>query len=247
MSLIKTEKELEALRASGRILAHGVEETLKAVRPGISTEELDALFEETIRGLGAEPSFLGYQGYPKSICTSINDEVVHGIPGKRILKEGDIIGVDCGVRYNGMCTDMARTVAVGSINSATQQLITVTEEALRIGIQQARPGNTTGDIGSAIEGFIQPYGYGIVRVLVGHGVGESVHEDPQVPNYGSAGSGTRLEVGMAIAIEPMVNIGGDEVVMDDDEWTVRTDDSSLSAHFEDTLLITAQGPEVVTK
>jgi methionyl aminopeptidase len=246
MGVIKTPAQLHALAESGKILATGVMATVAAVKPGVSTDELNELFDTTIRALGAEPSFLGYKEYPKSICTSINDEVVHAIPGKRILQEGDIIGVDCGVRYKGMCTDMARTVGVGTLSANTQRLLDVTEEAMKLGIAQLVPGNTIGDIGAAIQNYVESRGYSVVRVLVGHGVGTKVHEEPQVPNYGRKGEGMKLESGMALAIEPMVNMGTAEVIFEKDGWTVRTTDGTLSAHFEDTVIITENGPQVVT-
>lgn len=246
MGVIKTKKEIEALTESGNILARAMEQVLSRVTPGVTTDELDQLFTTIIKGLGAEPSFFGYQGYPKSICTSVNDEVVHAIPGKRKLKQGDIIGVDCGVRYKGYCTDMARTVAVGTISDEATRLIDVTRESLRLGIEQLHPGHTIGDIGAAIQKYVEKHHYSVVRVLVGHGVGEDVHEEPQVPNYGRAGTGLQLEVGMVLALEPMVNIGEPEVVFEEDGWTVRTADGTLSAHFEDTILITDAGPKLLT-
>lgn len=246
MAIIKAEHEIQALRDSGVILGKAMKHVLSHVQPGITTEELDELFVNIVQGLGAEPSFLGYQGYPKSICTSVNNQVVHAIPGKRQLQEGDIIGVDCGVRYNGYCTDMARTVAVGKITIDAEQLIDVAAESLRLGIAQLQPGNFIGDIGAAIQTYVESHGYSVVRVLVGHGVGEEVHEDPQVPNYGKSGTGMQLQPGMVLAVEPMVNMGAAEVVFEDDGWTVSTADGTLSAHSEDTILITENGPEVLT-
>ncbi len=247
MSLIKTPKELDIMRESGRILAHGVSTVLNAVAPGVSTNELDALFLETITKDSGEPSFFGYRGYPKNICTSINEEVVHAIPTNRTLKEGDIIGIDCGVRFQNFCTDMARTVPVGKISEDVKKLIEVTEESLRLAIEQLVPGNTIGDIGATVEEYAHQFGYGIVRSLVGHGVGQDVHEEPAVPNYGTRGTGMILKEGMVLAIEPMFNVGGDEVVFDEEDgWTVRTADDTLSAHFEDTIAITADGPEILT-
>ncbi len=234
------------MRESGKILAQSVAAVLAQVKPGVTTDELDAFFVETIRALGAKPAFLGYKGYKKSICTSVNDQVVHAIPGKVRLVEGDIIGVDCGVVYAGMYTDMARTVPVGEIPPKTQRLLSVTEEALRAGVAAMVPGNTIGDISAAVQMVADREGYGIVRELVGHGVGHAVHEEPSVPNYGRAGKGLRLEVGMVLAVEPMFNMGRDAVVFEDDGWTVRTADGTLSAHFEDTIAVTEAGPDVVT-
>lgn len=248
MGVIKTPKEVQALREGGVILAEAVEETLAAVRPGITTDELNRVFVAALtRHGGAEPSFLGYKGYTKSICTSVNNEVVHGIPGSRVLQEGDIIGVDCGVRYKGFCTDMARTVGVGAISEKAQQLIDVTRQSLEHALAVMKPGNTIGDIGAAVQHTVEKAGYSVVRALVGHGVGESVHEEPQVPNYGRAGSGLQLEAGMVLAVEPMVNEGHYDVVFENDGWTVSTNDGTLSAHFEDTIAIGAEGPEVLTR
>lgn len=247
MSVIKTHQEIQRMREGGAILADALYALIDMARPGITTNELDAFFAECIAMRGAEASFFGYHGYPKSICTSVNDEVVHAIPNDRALEEGDIIGLDCGVRYNGFCTDMARTIGIGTILPEAQKLIEVTTESLRRAIPMLRVGNHIGDIGYAIQSYVEPFGYSIVRVLVGHGVGESVHEDPQVPNYGKKGSGLRLQEGMVLAVEPMVNVGAADVEFDEDDgWTVRTADGSLSAHIEDTIAITANGPLVLT-
>lgn len=247
MALIKTEAEIQIMKEGGAILAAGMKALLPRVEPGITTEELDQLFVKTIRAHGAESSFLGYRGYPKAICTSVNDEVVHAIPGKRILKEGDIIGLDCGVRYKGYCTDMARTVGVGTIDSEAQRLIDVTRTALERAIDVMRPENRIGDIGHAVQSWVEKHGYTVVRVLVGHGVGTDVHEQPAVPNYGKQGTGMRLAPGMMLAVEPMVNKGTADVLFDEDDgWTVRTADGALTAHFEDTILITDARPLVLT-
>jgi methionyl aminopeptidase len=247
MGLIKTPGEITCMREGGAILADALFQLIDAAKPGITTNDLDLLFAEYIAQRGATASFLDYHGYPKSICTSVNDEVVHAIPSDRVLEEGDIIGIDCGVRYNGYCTDMARTIGIGRITAEAQQLIDVTRASLEKAIPVLRAGNQIGDIGHTIQSYVQPYGYGIVRVLVGHGVGESVHEDPQVPNYGRAHTGLQLKVGMVLAVEPMLNLGGAEVEFDEqDGWTVRTADGSLSAHSEDTIAITADGPVVLT-
>ncbi|MBI2411462.1 MAG: type I methionyl aminopeptidase [Candidatus Kerfeldbacteria bacterium] len=247
MALIKTPKQIQALREGGKILANAMAVLIDAVRPGMTTNDLDALFVKTIQQHGAESSFLGYRGYPKSICTSINDEVVHAIPGKRVIAEGDILSLDCGVRFKGFCTDMARTIPVGIITAEAQKLIRITEESLRLGVQELVPDNTIGDIGAAIQTYVEAENFSVVRVLVGHGVGEDVHEEPQVPNYGQPHTGPRLAAGMVLAIEPMVNIGSARVVFEDDGWTVRTFDGTLSAHFEDTIVITERGPEILTQ
>lgn len=245
--MIKTDSEIQIMKAGGAILAQGMHALLPHVKPGITTDELDALFVKTISALGAESSFLGYRGYPKSICTSINDEVVHAIPSKRVLKEGDIIGLDCGVRYQGYCTDMARTVAVGKIDAQKQHLVDAARIALEKAIQVMKPGNRIGDIGATVQEYVEAQGFSIVRVLVGHGVGTHVHEEPSVPNYGRRGTGLVLEPGMVLAVEPMVNVGTADVEFDEkDGWTVRTADGALSAHFEDTIAITEGGAEVLT-
>ncbi len=247
MALIKSPERIQAGRESGAILARALDVLIAATRPGVTTDELDALFVKTIEACGAQPAFLGYKGYPKSICTSINDQVVHAIPGSTVLKEGDIIGLDCGVIYKGFYTDMARTVGVGHIMPEAQQLIDVTARALDRGIEQMIPGKHIGDISHAVQQTVTPYGYGIVRVLVGHGVGDAVHEEPNVPNYGQPGRGMELKVGMVLAVEPMINIGKDAVVFGDDGWTVSTADGTLSAHFEDTIAIGVDGPEILTR
>lgn len=244
--VIKTPEQIAIMAESGRIAASALQEVLKHVRPGVTTNELDVIFEELVRGSGAEPAFLGYQGFSKSLCTSVNDQVVHGIPGNRVLQEGDIIGVDAGARYKGYCSDMSRTVAVGKISAEAQQLIDVTQEAMMKGIAQCVVGNTIGDISHAVQQYAESFGYGVVRMLVGHGIGVDLHEDPSVPNYGSAATGLALQEGMVLAIEPMINIGGPEVVFEEDGWTVSTSDGSLSAHFENTVAITRSGPRILT-
>lgn len=247
MAMIKTDAEIQIMKEGGAILAAGMKALLLQVVPGITTDELDQLFVKTIREAGAESSFFGYRGYPKSICTSVNDEVVHAIPGKRVLNEGEIISLDCGVRYKGYCTDMARTIGVGSIDPEAQRLIDVTRAALERAVEVMRPGNRIGDIGHAVQTVVEAHGYNVVRVLVGHGVGIDVHEQPAVPNYGTRGTGMRLAPGMMLAVEPMVNRGTSEVVFDEhDGWTVRTADGALTAHFEDTILITDARPIVLT-
>ncbi|MCW1930393.1 MAG: type I methionyl aminopeptidase [Candidatus Kerfeldbacteria bacterium] len=248
MAIIKTKAEIAILREGGHILAEAMQHLSTAVRPGVTTNDLDKMFVEFITARGATASFLGYHGYAKSICTSINEEVVHGIPSDRMLQEGDIIGVDIGIRYKKFCTDMARTFAVGKISMPAQHLIDVTRNSLDEAIPVLRAGNTIGDIGATIQQCVEAEKCSIVRVLVGHGVGQSVHEEPQVPNYGKRGKGRVLEVGMVLAVEPMVNIGSSKVEFDEDDgWTVRTADRSLSAHFEDTIAILEDGPEILTR
>ncbi len=254
-SYVKTPQEIEILRESGKHLARVLDEVEKAVVPGISTFELDQIAENAIRDMGDIPAFLGYQPYgadfpyPGTLCVSVNDEIVHGI-GKidHILKDGDIIGLDLGLIHNGLITDSARTVAVGKITEAAQKLLDTTKKALHVGISAVKAGATAGDIGYAIERFVKPFKYGIVRELGGHGVGRKVHEDPYIPNFGTRkGLGAKLKPGMVIAIEPMLNIGKRGIVLDKDGYTYRTADRSLSAHFEHTILITKDGAEILTK
>lgn len=253
MSLIKSVRDIELLRQGGRRLASVLARVADAVRPGVTPMELDALAERLIREGGDEPAFKGYKpdmariAFPATLCVSVNDAIVHGIPTEEPVQEGDIVGLDLGINHEGLFTDMAVTVPVGKISKEIKQLITVTKEALQIGIDAARAGNTTGDIGYAIERHIAPYGYGIVRELSGHGVGHQIHEEPYVPNYGKKGEGMKLRPGMVIAIEPMVNMGGDAIRLGKDKFTYHTQDGSLSAHFEKTLLITESHPEVLTK
>jgi methionyl aminopeptidase len=215
------------------------------VAPGVTTDDLDQIAEAEIRKRGARPAFVGYRGYPKTLCTSINEEVVHGIPGRRSLKEGDIVGVDCGAIVDGYYGDAARTMPVGRITPERARLLAVTRRALEAGIAAARPGNRVSDIGAAVEALALENGYGVVRDFVGHGVGTALHEEPQVPNYGPGGRGGLLKSGMVIAIEPMFNLGRAEVSVDSDGWTVRTRDGSASAHFEFTVAIEPQGAVVL--
>jgi len=248
MITIKSPREIEVMTQSGRVLA----ETLLAVgahaRAGVSTEELDQLAEDLIRSHpGATPSFKGLYDFPKTLCTSINDEIVHGIPSsRRILEGGDILSVDCGVCIDGLHADSAVTVPVGSISPEAIRLLAVTREALEAGIAAATLGNFTGDIGHAVQTVAEGAGYSVVRELVGHGIGTSFHEEPQVPNFGTPKRGRKLVEGMTLAIEPMVNMGGPEVRTLSDRWTVVTVDGSLSAHFEHTVLIHRDGPRLLT-
>lgn len=252
--IIKTPEEIEILREGGRRLATVLYKVKEMVKPGISTWELDKYAEKLIREMGDEPAFLHYVSgkernpYPASLCVSVNDQVVHGIPKKnKILAEGDIISLDLGLRHKNLFTDMAITVPVGKINNSSKKLLETTEKALYVGIDEARAGNKTGDIGYAIESFIRPHKYGIVEVLAGHGVGKAVHEDPYIPNFGKKGTGAVLEKGMVIAIEPMINAGTQNVILDKDGFTFHTADGKRSAHFEHTILITEGDPEILTK
>jgi methionyl aminopeptidase len=245
---INTPEELDKIRESAQIVGRCLLLLGKEVRPGITTQELDRIAEEYIRSQGGEPAFKGYRGYPASICASINEEVVHGIPsGKRVVKEGDVVSLDIGVKKAGFYGDAARTFAVGAVSEAAQRLLEATERSLYEGIDQARPGGRVSDISSAIEREVKRSGYSVVRALVGHGVGRELHEEPQVPNYGRPGEGPRLRTGMVLAIEPMVNLGGADVVTLADQWTVVSADRSLSAHFEHTVAIGEEGPIILSK
>jgi methionyl aminopeptidase len=246
MIILKTLSEFPYLRKAGKIVAMTLEELKKYIRPGVTTGELNQIADDFIRRLGARPAFLGYHGFPGSICTSVNNEVVHGIPGKRKLVSGDIISIDVGAIYEGYCGDAAATFPVGQISPEAQRLLEVTEKALYLGIEQAVPGNRIGDISAAIQSFVEANGYSVVRDFVGHGIGRNMHEDPQVPNFGKPGHGPRIRPGLAIAIEPMVNMGTHEVVVLGDGWTVVTKDGSLSAHFEHSVLVTKGQPEILT-
>ena len=248
MITIKSPREVDVMAAAGGIVAETLQLVARHTRPGISTEELDDLAEEFIRSHpGAIPSFKGLYDFPKSLCTSINDEIVHGIPSrKRVVREGDILSVDCGVCLEGLHADSALTVPVGEVSSEVQTLLRVTQEALEAGIAQARVGNHVGDIGSAVQHVAEGAGFSVVRELVGHGIGTSFHEEPQVPNYGKPKRGPRLVRGMTIAIEPMINAGRPEIRTLDDKWTVVTRDGKWSAHFEHTVAITDDGPRILT-
>ena len=245
---IKSEREIGLMREAGRILAITHEELEKAMKPGISTWEIDRLGEEIIRSYGCVPSFKNYRGYPASICISVNDEVVHGIPSKkRILDEGDIVSLDAGVIYRGYHSDAARTHGVGQISPEAGQLIEVTKQCFFEGIKYAKTGNHLNDISTAIQTYAEKFGYGVVRDLVGHGIGTHLHEDPEVPNFARKRKGIRLQPGMTLAVEPMINAGRYEVRWLDDDWTVITKDGSLSAHYENTILITEEGPEILSR
>ncbi|HEY8416296.1 MAG TPA: type I methionyl aminopeptidase [Thermaerobacter sp.] len=244
---IKSSREIEHMRRAGQIVAGVLRELAGALRPGVTTADLDRLAERLIREAGAEPAFKGYQGYPATICASINDEVVHGIPSPgRVVRDGDIVSIDVGARYQGYHGDSAATFAVGHVPAEVRRLLEVTRESLYAAIAEARPGRRLGDVGHAVQRVVEAAGFSVVRDYAGHGIGRAMHEDPQVPNYGTPGTGLRLRPGMVLAIEPMVNAGGYEVRVDPDGWTVRTADGSLSAHFEHTVLITEGEPEILT-
>lgn len=238
----------------GKILKEILQNLSLAIKPGIKTEELDKLAEELVFSWAKKipeadiyPSFKGYRGYPAFICASINDEVVHGLPSERVIKEGDIVGLDFAIRYKGLHVDSALTVGVGEISAEAKKLIRVTKEALGVGVKEAMAGNTTGDIGFAVQKYVEKNGFSVVRELVGHGIGAELHEEPYVPNYGRKGQGEVLKEGMVIAIEPMVNVGRYEVVVAKDGITYKTKDGSLSAHFEHTVVVTQEGPNVLTQ
>jgi methionyl aminopeptidase len=243
---IKSPREIEIMRRSGKITSKTLAALIAAAKPGVTTGRLNQLADESIRSMGGVPTFIGYHGYPSAICASVNDEVVHGMPGDRVLLEGDLLSIDIGTTFEGYVSDSAVTVAIGSVSEAAQRLMRVTQECLMLGIEQMQPGNRLGDIGHAIQQHAEASGYGVVRALVGHGVGRKMHEDPQVPNYGTPGQGTVLRTGLVLAIEPMITEGTWEVETLDDGWTVVTEDGKLAAHFEHTIAITDQGPKILT-
>lgn len=242
MIILKTPDEIEVMAKASRVVAETLEVLKRAVRAGVTTDELDALAEAEILARGAKPAFKGYRNYPKTLCASVNEQVVHGIPSKRKLKEGDIIGLDLGAIVDGFYGDSAVTVMIGAVSDKTSTLVKVTEEALMIGIEQAIVGRRLSDISHAIQRHVEGAGYSVVTEFVGHGIGRQLHEEPQVPNYGRPGQGPRLQTGMVLAIEPMVNMGGSAVRVLDDRWTAVTADGSLSAHFEHTIAVQASGP-----
>ncbi len=245
--VLKNKEEIARMRKAGRLAAMALREVVQAVRPGVTTLELDTIAETYIRAHGGVPSFKGYRGYPASICVSINDEVVHGIPSQRRLKRGEIVSIDLGVFVDGFHGDVAVTVPVGEVNKELLRLLECAREALYQGIAQAKPGNRLGDISVGDQACAEKCGFSVVREYAGHGIGRQLHEDPQVPNYGVPGTGIVLRSGMTLAIEPMVNLGGAEVVVGPDGWTVRTRDGLPSAHFEHTVAIGEEGPEILTR
>ncbi|HET9767416.1 MAG TPA: type I methionyl aminopeptidase [Thermoanaerobaculia bacterium] len=243
--VLKTLGELELMDEANRIVHHVLRGLGEMIAPGVTTRELDRFAEREIRQRGGVPAFLHYKGYPATLCTSINDVIVHGIPNQRTLAEGDIVGIDCGVLYKGYYGDAARTFACGKVSPQAQRLLAVTQEALELAVEQVRPKNRLQDIGSAVQRHVEKNGFSVVREFVGHGIGTSLHEEPQVPNFGDPGKGMKLRPGMVLAIEPMVNAGGHDVRMDADGWTARTADGSLSAHFEYSVAVTDRGPRVL--
>ena len=254
MVIIKTKKEIKVLREGGKRLATVLYKVKEKVMPGVSTKDLDKYAEKLIKDMGDVPAFLNYRPagvrtpFPATLCTSVNEEVVHGIPSAdKILKEGDIISIDLGLQHKGLFTDMALTVPVGTVSNSTLKLLEVTEQALKVGISAIRPDTRVGDIGHAIESFVRPHHYGIVEILSGHGVGRAIHEDPYIPNFGQKEKGEKLLPGMVIAIEPMLNNGTKNVILDKDGYTYRTTDGKKSAHFEHTVLVTKEGAEILTR
>ncbi|MBI3997551.1 MAG: type I methionyl aminopeptidase [Armatimonadetes bacterium] len=246
MIVLKTAEDLDRMRRAGQLAARALEAVTRAARSGVSTAALDRIAEEFIRRHRGIPSFKNYRGFPKSICTSVDEEVVHGIPGPRVLQAGEIVSIDLGVLLDGFHADVAKTVPVGDVSPPVRRLLEVAEEALARGIAEARPGARLGDVSWAIQAVVEAAGFSAVRDFAGHGIGRQLHEDPQVPNVGRPGTGSPLVVGMTLAIEPMVNMGGADVVIEEDGWTVRTRDRSLSAHAEHTVAITPDGPEILT-
>lgn len=246
MIIAKSPAEIEVMREAGRITARALDAVSSAVRPGITTADLDAIAEDVIVKAGARPAFKGYHGFPATLCTSVNGEVVHGIPGDRVLREGEIVSVDCGAIVDGYYGDSARTFPVGQVSDEATRLLDVTRRSLEAGIARCRPGMRLYDVSAAVQEVAEAAGFSVVREYVGHGIGRSMHEDPQVPNYGKAGTGPTLRTGMVLAIEPMINAGAADVRSLDDGWTVITVDGAMSAHFEHTVAVTENGPLVLT-
>jgi len=243
---IRTDREIELIAQSNKIVSETLDMLSKNIKPGISTSQLDGMAEKFINDNDGRPAFKGYMGFPSTLCISIDDEVVHGIPNGKNLEEGQIVSIDCGVEKNGYYGDSARTFAVGNIDSKKEKLMQVTKESLMKGIEAAKEGNYVSDIGHAVQSHVEAHGYSVVRDLVGHGIGSELHEEPQVPNYGRPKQGHKLQAGMCIAIEPMINAGKKEIVTDGDGWTVRTKDGSVSAHFEHTIAITKNGAKILS-
>ena len=243
---LKSSEEIEIIRQGAEILSRAHAEVAKRIKPGVTTESLDRVAEAYIRDHEGEPSFKGYNGFPGSLCISVNEQVVHGIPGTATLQDGDIVSIDCGVFYRGFHSDAAYTYPVGEVTEEVHRLLTVTKESLYLGIENARSGNRVGDIGFAIQQYVEEFGFSVVRELVGHGIGKTLHESPEVPNYGKRGRGTKLKTGLILAIEPMVNMGTRNVIQESDGWTIRTRDHKPSAHFEHTVAVLNGTPEILT-
>lgn len=247
MIYIKNKKDIELMREACKLTKMALNHVGEHIKAGITTGELDRIAYEFIKKHNAIPSFLNYNGFPASICSSVNDEVVHGIPGKRVLNDGDIVSIDIGAYLNGFHGDCAKTFFVGNVSEEARKLVEITRQSFYEGLKQAKAGNRIGDISCAIQTFVESHGYSVVRDLIGHGIGRNLHEDPEVPNFGRAGKGARLVPGMTIAVEPMINQGSYYVFTDDTHWTVKTSDGMLSSHYENTILITEGEPEILTK
>ncbi len=246
MIFLKTDEEIELLREANLLVARTLAEVAKLIRPGVSTLELDKVAETFIRDHNAEPGFLGYHGFPNTLCTSVNEQVVHGIPNKKPLKEGDVLSVDCGTLLNGYYGDSAYTFCVGEVKPEVKALLDATKESLYKGIENAVEGKRLGDVGFAIQNYVETRGYSVVREMVGHGVGKNLHEAPEVPNYGRRGNGVKLKSGMVIAIEPMINLGKRNILQENDGWTIRTVDRSVSAHFEHTIAVRKDKADILS-
>lgn len=247
MITIKTPEEIKTMREGGKILASVLKEIKKQARSGVTTLELDRAAEALILSYGANPSFKGYEGFPYSLCASVNENIVHGYPSDYVLQNGDVLGLDLGILYKGFNTDTAVTVPVGKVSAKARKLIKTAEKSLKIGIKKAKPGSTVGDIGNAIQKFVESHGYGVVRDLCGHGIGRAVHEDPRIPNFGKKKTGEELKEGMVICIEPMITMGNHELVKSKDGYGYASKDGSFTAHFEHTIAITKKGPVILTK
>ena len=247
MIRIRSKKEIELIATSCQIVSDTLDMLSDHVKPGVKINDLDKMAEKFIINCGARPAFKGYMGFPATLCVSVDDEVVHGIPNDRILKEGQIVGIDCGAEKDGYFGDHARTFSIGKITNHKQKLMDITNKSLMLGIAEASPDNFVSDIGYAIQSYVEKYGYSVVRELVGHGIGTELHEEPQIPNYGEPKQGYRLREGMCIAIEPMINLGSKEIKTDSDGWTIRTLDGQVSAHFEHTIAITSNGPKILSQ
>lgn len=246
MITIKSPREIEIMRRSGKITAKTLTTLMASAKAGMTTRDLDRIADESIRSMGGVPTFIGYNGYPSAICASVNDEVVHGMPGDRVLEEGDLLSLDIGTTLEGYVSDSAVTIAIGAPSPQAERLMRVTQECLMLGIAQMQVGNNLGDIGHAVQQHAEANGYGVVRALVGHGIGRKMHEDPQVPNYGSPGTGPKLRAGLVLAVEPMITEGTWQVETLEDGWTVVTQDGKLAAHFEHTIAVTDDGPKILT-
>ncbi len=246
MITLRSAREIEAIRRSGKITAAVLTVLMQMARPGMATRELDRIAERGIRERGGVPTFKGYRGFPASVCVSVNDEVVHGIPGTYVLRDGDLLSIDLGTTLDGYVSDSAITIGVGTVSQPAQQLLDVTQECLMLGVAKMRSGAHVGDIGAAVQEHAERHGYGVVRELVGHGVGREMHEEPQVPNYGRRGSGPLLRPGLVLAVEPMITQGDRAIVIREDGWTVVTADGKLAAHFEHTIVVTERGPRILT-